>query len=305
VIQPFRTIFAPARLKAYVWASLASQILIVVTGGLVRLTGSGLGCPTWPKCTDESFVSVPEMGIHGLIEFGNRLLTFVLVIIAGLTFIVIRRTAKSLRFGLTWPAVLLILGIIAQALLGGVTVLTGLNSWVVGAHFLVSGVLISIASILVWRVYSPKHDPISYASVLLAWPIFVVGWVTVIVGVVVTGAGPHAGDAATPRNGFDLETWQHYHSWPAYLMTALVLVSLVLASRSVSSPRWSNPAVKSLGVLLIVSVLQGALGVVQANMGVPALLAGVHMLGASLIISLLTFQLLALRSKYQRVDPKK
>ena len=305
MIQPFRTIFAPARLKAYVWASLASQILIVVTGGLVRLTGSGLGCPTWPKCTDESFVSVPEMGIHGLIEFGNRLLTFVLVIIAGLTFIVIRRNAKSLRFGLTWPAVLLILGIIAQALLGGVTVLTGLNSWVVGAHFLVSGVLISIASILVWRVYSPKHDPISYASVLLAWPIFVVGWVTVIVGVVVTGAGPHAGDAATPRNGFDLETWQHYHSWPAYLMTALVLVSLVLASRSVSSPRWSNPAVKSLGVLLIVSVLQGALGVVQANMGVPALLAGVHMLGASLIISLLTFQLLSLRSKYQRVDPNR
>jgi cytochrome c oxidase assembly protein subunit 15 len=293
---------APARLKAYVWASLASQILIVVTGGLVRLTGSGLGCPTWPKCTDESFVSVPEMGIHGLIEFGNRLLTFVLVIIAGLTFIVIRRTAKSLRFGLTWPAVLLILGIIAQALLGGVTVLTGLNSWVVGAHFLVSGVLISIASILVWRVYSPKHDPISYPSVLLAWPIFVVGWVTVIVGVVVTGAGPHAGDAATPRNGFDLETWQHYHSWPAYLMTALVLISLLLAWRSVPTSQWSNPAVKSLGVLLVVSIIQGVLGVVQANMGVPALLAGVHMLGASLIISLLAFQLLSLRSKYQRVD---
>lgn len=305
MIQPFRTIFAPARLKAYAWASLASQILIVVTGGLVRLTGSGLGCPTWPKCTDESFVSVPEMGIHGLIEFGNRLLTFVLVIIAGLTFIVIRRTIKSERFGLTWPAVLLILGIIAQALLGGVTVLTGLNSWVVGAHFLVSGVLISIASILVWRVYSPRHDPISYTSVLLAWPIFVVGWVTVIVGVVVTGAGPHAGDAATPRNGLDLETWQHYHSWPAYIMTALVLVSLVLAWRSVTISPAANPAVKSLGILLIVSILQGVLGVVQANLGVPALLAGVHVLGASLIISLLTFQLLALRSKYQRIDPSR
>ena len=302
MIQPFRTIFDPARLKAYAWASLASQILIVVTGGLVRLTGSGLGCPTWPKCTEESYVSVPEMGIHGLIEFGNRLLTFVLVIIAGLTFIVIRRTTKSLRFGLTWPAVLLILGIIAQALLGGVTVLTGLNSWVVGAHFLVSGVLISIASVLVWRVYSPKHDPISYQSVLLAWPIFVVGWVTVIVGVVVTGAGPHAGDAATPRNGFDLETWQHYHSWPAYVMTSLVLVSLFLAWRSVPNMPKSNPAVKSLGILLIVAILQAVLGVVQSNMGVPALLAGVHMLGASLIISLLTFQLLALRSKYQRVD---
>jgi cytochrome c oxidase assembly protein subunit 15 len=300
VIQPFRTIFAPARLKAYAWASLASQILIVVTGGLVRLTGSGLGCPTWPKCTDESFVSVPEMGIHGLIEFGNRLLTFVLVIIAALTFVVIRRTSKSLRFGLTWPAVLLVLGIIAQALLGGVTVLTGLNSWVVGAHFLVSGVLISIASVLVWRVYSPKHEPISYQAVLMAWPIFVVGWVTVIVGVVVTGAGPHAGDANTPRNGLDLETWQHYHSWPAYLMTGMVLLALVLVWRSVQSRKLKNPAVKSLGILLIVSILQGLLGIVQANMGVPALLAGVHMLGASLIISLLTFQLLALRSKFQR-----
>ena len=300
MIQPFRTIFAPTRLKAYAWASLASQILIVVTGGLVRLTGSGLGCPTWPKCTDDSFVSVPEMGIHGLIEFGNRLLTFVLVIIAALTFVVIRRTAKKLRYGLTWPAVLLILGIIAQALLGGVTVLTGLNSWVVGAHFIVSGVLISIASILVWRVYSPSHEPISYQAVLMAWPIFFVGWVTVVVGVVVTGAGPHAGDANTPRNGLDLETWQHYHSWPAYLMTGMVLVALVLVWRSVQSSKWKNPAVKSLGILLIVSILQGALGIVQANMGVPALLAGVHMLGASLIISLLTFQLLALRSKFQR-----
>jgi cytochrome c oxidase assembly protein subunit 15 len=242
------------------------------------------------------------MGIHGLIEFGNRLLTFVLVIIAGLTFIVIRRTMKAQRFGLTWPAVLLVLGIIAQALLGGVTVLTGLNSWVVGAHFLISGVLISIASVLVWRVYSPKHDPISYQSVLLAWPIFVVGWVTVIVGVVVTGAGPHAGDSLTPRNGFDLETWQHYHSWPAYAMTALVLLSLVLAGRSVPSKPTSNPAVRSLGILLIVSVLQAVLGVVQSNMGVPALLAGVHMLGASLIISLLTFQLLALRSRFKGIE---
>lgn len=302
MIQPFRTILAPARLRAYAWASLASQILIVVTGGLVRLTGSGLGCPTWPKCTDESFVSVPEMGIHGLIEFGNRLLTFVLVIIAGLTFIVIRRTSRSLRYGLTWPAVLLVLGIVAQALLGGVTVLTGLNSWVVGSHFLVSGILISIASVLVWRVYLPKHEPISYKAVLLAWPIVIVGWATVIVGVVVTGAGPHAGDAATPRNGFDLETWQHYHSWPAYVMTALTLVALVLVWRSLADNHLQNPAVKSLGLLLVVAILQAVLGVIQSNTGVPALLAGVHMLGASLIISLLTFQLLALRSKFERPE---
>ena len=237
----FGAVFSPKRLRLYGWLSLASQILIVVTGGLVRLTGSGLGCPTWPKCTDESFVSVPEMGIHGLIEFGNRLLTFVLIIIALLTFIVVRRIAKTNRYGLTWPALLLGLGIIAQALLGGVTVLTGLNSWVVGAHFVLSGILISIASVLVWRIYSPKHDPLDYRAVLMAWPIFVVGWIAVLIGVVVTGAGPHAGDANTPRNGLDLELWQHFHSYPAYLMTALVALALYFVSSKLGL-QFSNPA---------------------------------------------------------------
>ena len=245
-------------------------------------------------------MTVPEMGWHGVIEFGNRLLTFVLIIIALFTFIVVRRTLKEERKGLTWPALLLGLGIIAQALLGGLTVLTGLNSWVVGAHFLLSGVLISIAAVLVWRVYSPMHQPISYAAVLLAWPIFIVGWVTVVIGVIVTGAGPHAGDSTTPRNGFDLEIWQHYHSWPAYVMTALVAIALVLVWRSLPSSRFENPAVKTLGILLINAILQAILGVVQSNLGVPALMAGPHMFGAAVIIALLTFQLLALRSKYQR-----
>jgi heme a synthase len=295
-----KAIFSPNRLKVYAWASLVSQILIVVTGGLVRLTGSGLGCPTWPRCTEDSFVTVPEMGWHGVIEFGNRLLTFVLIIIALLTFIVVRRTTKALRFGLTWPALLLGLGIIAQALLGGLTVLTGLNAWVVGAHFLVSGVLISFAAVLVWRVYSPVHEPISYKAVLLAWPIFIVGWVTVLVGVVVTGAGPHAGDANTPRNGFDLEVWQHYHSYPAYVMTSLVALALVLVWIPLRGKALYNPAVRALGILLVASVSQAVLGVVQSNLAVPALMAGAHMFGAAVIIALLTFQLLALRSKYQR-----
>lgn len=295
-----KTVFSPDRLKVYAWASLVSQILIVVTGGLVRLTGSGLGCPTWPRCTEDSYVTVPEMGWHGVVEFGNRLLTFVLIIIALFTFIVVRRTTKTLRYGLTWPALLLGLGIIAQALLGGLTVLTGLNSWVVGAHFLVSGILISIAAVLVWRVYSPEHKPLSYTAVRLAWPLFIVGWVTVIVGVVVTGAGPHAGDANTPRNGLDLEVWQHYHSYPAYLMTALVAWALIAAWIPLGNSALSNPAVRSLGILLLVSLSQAVLGVVQSNLAVPALLAGVHIFGAAVITSLLTFQLLALRSRYQR-----
>lgn len=289
-------VFAPVRLKLYAWASLASQILIVVTGGLVRLTGSGLGCPTWPRCTEDSFVTVPEMGLHGVIEFGNRLLTFVLIIIALLTFVVVRRTKKPFRLGLTWPSLLLGLGIIAQALLGGVTVLTGLNPWIVGAHFVLSGVLISIASVLVWRVYSPTPEGFDKMTSFLAWPIFLVGWITVLVGVLVTGAGPHAGDATTERNGLDLEIWQHYHSYPAYLLTALVALTMW----RLRLLGWSNPAFKSMLLLLTISVGQAILGVVQARLGVPALLAGAHMFGAAMIISLLTFQLLALRSKFQR-----
>ena len=299
-----QVIFSPKRLKLYAWASLVSQILIVVTGGLVRLTGSGLGCPTWPRCTEDSFVTVPEMGWHGIIEFGNRLLTFVLIIIALFTFIVVRRTLKAHRRGLTWPAFLLGLGIIAQALLGGLTVLTGLNSWVVGAHFLVSGVLISFAAVLVWRVYSPFHRPLSYTAVRLAWPIFVVGWITVVIGVIVTGAGPHAGDATTPRNGFDLEVWQHYHSWPAYITTALVGFTLLLVWLKLKTNQIQNPTVKALGILFLSLVLQAVLGVIQSNLGVPALMAGAHMLGAAVIIALLTFQLLALRSKYQRLEQR-
>jgi len=296
-----QAIFSPKRLKLYAWASLISQILIVVTGGLVRLTGSGLGCPTWPRCTEESFVTVPEMGWHGIIEFGNRLLTFVLIIIALFTFIAVRRTIKDFRKGLTWPALLLGLGIIAQALLGGLTVLTGLNSWVVGAHFLLSGVLISFAAVLVWRVYSPVHLPLSYTAVRLAWPIFLVGWVTVVIGVIVTGAGPHAGDATTPRNGFDLEIWQHYHSWPAYITTGLVALALVLVWLKLKTDQLRNPAVKALGILFVSLALQAILGVIQSNLGVPALMAGAHMFGAAVIVALLTFQLLALRSKYQRL----
>lgn len=295
-----QAIFSPKRLKLYAWASLISQILILVTGGLVRLTGSGLGCPTWPRCTEDSFVTVPEMGWHGIIEFGNRLLTFVLIIIALFTFIVVRRTLKDYRKGLTWPALLLGLGIIAQALLGGLTVLTGLNSWVVGAHFLLSGVLISFAAVLVWRVYSPVHLPLSYTAVRLAWPIFLVGWVTVVIGVIVTGAGPHAGDATTPRNGFDLEIWQHYHSWPAYITTGLVALALILVWFKLKTDQLRNPAVKALGILFVSLALQAILGVIQSNLGVPALMAGAHMFGAAVIIALLTFQLLALRSKYQR-----
>lgn len=345
---------APKRLRLYVWLSLATQILIVVTGGLVRLTASGLGCPTWPKCTDESLVSTAEMGIHGIIEFGNRLLTFVLLVIALLTFATIYRMHSAKRklvlptvlffsavivlvlslvalvvYGLIWPVIALFvavfiavvgttiwfiqtanckeprgilvpsfglgLGIIAQAVVGGITVLTELNSWVVGLHFLISSYLIALATLLVFRALPKQMGEVSPLNRALRWPIAAVSVVTIVIGVVVTGAGPHAGDINTPRNGLDLEVWQHYHSYPGYLMAALILLALIAQARV--STAWSSYPFRALVILMLVTASQATLGIVQARMGVPALLVGLHMLGAAVLCSLVMFHWLSARAK--------
>lgn len=286
-----KAIFSSARIPFYVWASLVSQILIVVTGGVVRLTGSGLGCPTWPKCTQESLVTVPEMGLHGIIEFGNRLLTFVLALIAVLTFLTIFALGKELRKGLLAPALILGLGIPAQAILGGFTVLTQLNPWFVGAHFVLSGYMIAVATVLVFRALPPIHAPVGPGLFRTATPIAIVGSVTVLVGVLVTGAGPHSGDSESIRNGLDLEIWQHLHSYPAYLLLALIVWQwIVLRRRGIQG---FQSRVSS--VLLAVTVAQAIIGVLQARLGVPPLLVGLHMLGAATLCSLLTMQWLAIR----------
>jgi cytochrome c oxidase assembly protein subunit 15 len=165
---------------------------------------------------------------------------------------------------------------------------------VVGAHFVVSGALIAIASILVWRLYAPRTQPVSQFIYYLAWPTLAIGWVSILFGIVVTGAGPHAGDAETPRNGLDLEVWQHYHSYPAYLMLLLIVLQLIgLAKNSQLSTNTGRIAIG----LLAASVVQAVIGVTQARLGVPPLLVGAHMLGASLIASLLTFNVLSVRSR--------
>lgn len=281
----------------YVWASLVSQILIVVTGGIVRLTGSGLGCPTWPKCTEESLVTVPEMGIHGVIEFANRLLTFVLALIALLTFLTILALGKKLRKGLLIPALILGLGIPAQAILGGFTVLTQLNPWFVGAHFVLSGIMIAVAALLVFRALPPRHVPVSPAIWRTANPIALVGTITVLVGVLVTGAGPHSGDANSIRNGLDLELWQHVHSYPAYLLLLLTLIQLGLLSKRDRSGLERSYQLKVSAWLVVTTIAQALIGVIQARLGVPGGLVALHMLGASVMCALLTFQWLAIRGK--------
>jgi len=342
---------SPRRLRLFVWLSLATQILIVVTGGLVRLTGSGLGCPTWPRCTDDSVISTPEMGIHGLIEFGNRLLTFVLLIVALLTFVTILRqhagretlqriiilffsfvallvvglalaaneisalsisiltiagigivslagifvsaARKFERKGLIVPAFGLGFGIILQAVIGGITVLTQLNSWIVGLHFLISSLLIALASILVFRALPKPIEPAAKIAYRLKWPTVLVSVVTIVIGVLVTGAGPHAGDAETVRNGLDLEIWQHYHSYPGYLMLALISVQFVAQVRT--SPTLSSLPTRGLLLLLLMTLAQAVIGIIQARLGVPPFLVALHMLGAAALSSLVTFQVLLLR----------
>jgi cytochrome c oxidase assembly protein subunit 15 len=268
----------------------------VVTGAVVRLTGSGLGCPTWPKCTTGSLVTTPEMGIHGIIEFANRLLTFVLAVVAVLTFVTVVRLGKSLRQGLFTPALILGLGIPAQAVLGGFTVLTKLNPWLVGAHFVLSGYMIAMASVLVWRAIATEHTPVSPTIWSFTNGIAASGAVAVVVGVLVTGAGPHSGDANSIRNGLDLSVWQHFHSYPAYLMITLIIMQLGLLIRRDGKFAGSFQS-KVLTGLLATATLQAIIGVAQARLGVPPLLVGIHMLGAASLCSLLTFQWLVVRGK--------
>ena len=280
------------RVRFIAWASLVSQTLIVGTGGAVRLTGSGLGCPTWPRCTADSFIATPEMGIHGLVEFGNRLLTFVLVIIAifAFLFVVRMRRERPELFRLT---VALGLGIPAQAVIGGITVLTQLDPWIVGFHFVVSAGLVALAVVFVHRVYRGRTTgELAVPSLVraLAVAMAVGAWFTVLIGIVVTGSGPHAGDGGAARNGLDSELLQHVHSWPAYITFGLSLVLLVVTLRL-----GRVPLRRAVIGLVVVEVAQITVGIVQARLGLPELLVGIHMVLACILVALVTLVLLTLR----------
>jgi cytochrome c oxidase assembly protein subunit 15 len=284
-----------ARVRFLAWASLAIQTVLIATGGAVRLTGSGLGCPTWPQCTEGSLTNTPEMGIHGLIEFANRALTGVVVIIAILVFISVLRL-RTERRDLFVITLLQGLSIPLQAVIGGITVLTGLNPYIVGLHFVVSIVLVMLTSMLVYRVYyGPRGDvrfmPRWYAVVAHVTTLFVA--ITVVVGILTTGSGPHAGDADTPRNGLDTVFLQHLHSWPAYVTLAgtvlLVLGAFVLPS--------ANTRLRRLVVILLaVELVQIAVGITQARTGLPEVLVGLHMVLAGALVGAMTAVVLSLRS---------
>jgi heme a synthase len=265
-------------------ANAVANGAIVVTGGAVRLTGSGLGCPTWPRCTSESFVATPELAGHGVIEFGNRLLTFVLAAVAIATVVAVWRSARR---DLRPLAVLTFLGIPAQALLGGVTVLTGLDPWTVAAHFLLSIVLIALATVLWLRSREPGvgrpllRRPL---ALLVAGAAAVTG-VVLVLGTLVTGSGPHSGDVDADdvptgdRMGFDVELISQVHADAVFLLVGLT-VALLVALYATDAPGRVKRAARD---LLVVQLAQGVVGYVQYFTDLPVALVLLHMLGAVLV----------------------
>ncbi|WP_211291562.1 COX15/CtaA family protein [Micromonospora wenchangensis] len=268
-------------LRRLAYASIVANVAIVVTGGAVRLTASGLGCPTWPRCTDASYTTTAEMGVHGVIEFGNRLLTFAVGAIALATLLAVL-AHRPRRPGLTGLAVAVFLGIPAQAVIGGITVLTNLNPWVVGLHFLASMAVIAAAYALWRRIVDPDGPAVPVVPGplrTLARLTTVVSVAVLVVGTWVTGSGPHAGDHGAARNGLDPQTISQVHADGVFLLIGLS-VALVLAFRAVGA---TGPARAAL-VLVAVELGQGLIGFVQYFTHLPGVLVAAHMLGSCLVL---------------------
>jgi len=284
-------------LRRVLLVNLILEIGIVVTGGLVRLSGSGLGCPTWPECVPGSFTPVPhqEQGFHKLIEFGNRTLTSVVGVAAVLVIVAVWRWAPGRR-GLLRISVLPLVGVLLQAVLGGISVLTGLNPAVVAAHFLASMVLVSLSAYLLYRVGEGDDPPVLLVRPQIrtvAWATAALGAVVLLLGTVVTGSGPHSGDASTPRFGFDPRTISWLHADAVMLFVGLTVAVLLAVRLTATDPRPRRAWHAVFGI----TVLQGLVGYTQYLTGLPEALVLVHMLGASLMAVSLTYGVLTLRRR--------
>jgi len=278
-------------LRPLAWASLVANVVIVVTGGAVRLTGSGLGCPTWPRCTEESFTPHEELTLHSAVEFGNRMLTFVLVAVAVATFLAAWRSGRR---ELRLVALGLALGIPAQAVIGGITVLTDLNPWIVSFHLLCSMAMIGLAVVLLRLLDTDGPLPPATAGRAvtgLAWSTFAAGWAVLYVGTVVTGSGPHAGDEESPRNGLDPLQFSQLHADLVFLLVGLT-IGLIFVLFATGASATARNAAK---LLLITELAQGTIGFVQYFTDLPIVLVGFHMLGAALISAAMTWAVLTAR----------
>jgi len=336
------------RLRVAAWLSFLAEVIIIATGGAVRLTGSGLGCSEWPLCTPESLVPTPEQGIHGVIEFGNRTMTGLVGILAivvllftlhiaggrrsfvaalwfalgsvaggavafavaaaagvpgfpffsaGLLLVCIAGAVHSLRItpgrrdlvALAW---IVLVGVVAQAFVGGITVLTGLNPFIVGFHYASSLVLVCVTAAYLVRLRAepgPRVRAVPAWFAILSHLTGVALAATIFFGVLTTGSGPHSGDANVIRDGFDATLLAHVHSWPGYILAGLVAAMTIAAWALRLEPR------RWLLALTAAIIVQIAVGVWQSREGLPELLVGIHMVLAALSAAAYTVVVLRLK----------
>ncbi len=264
-------------------SAILMSVFIIITGGAVRLTGSGLGCDTWPKCTDDSLFATPEQGLHGAIEFGNRMLAYVLSAAVGWAIIAIS-SMKPRRRKLTRLAWVQFWIVLANAILGGITVWAGLNPWTVAGHFLLANVLLAIA-VITWVRIDEGDGPPRPRTPLpvrrLSWAILATTVVLIVLGTSVTGSGKHAGDSSdVPRMPWDWSAAAHVHALAAWAVCALA-IAMWLALRVVDAPADTRARARD---LLLVLLAQGAIGYVQYFSDVPEILVGIHMFGSAILL---------------------
>lgn len=273
---------SPRIVRRAALAALVMSVAIVVTGGAVRLTGSGLGCDTWPKCTDDSLIATQAQGFHGAIEFGNRMLTYVLSAAVG-WFIIAARSAKPWRHALTRLGWVQFVIVMANAVLGGITVMTGLNPYSVAGHFLLATSLIAVTTLAWQRTGEGDTAPrprVPGPVRKLSWALIATTLVLIAAGTVVTGSGPHAGDSSEIRRmPFDWSATAHVHAVAAWLVCALA-VAMWLVLRVVDAPADTRARARD---LLVVLLAQGAIGYVQFFTELPEVLVAAHMLGSCLV----------------------
>jgi cytochrome c oxidase assembly protein subunit 15 len=267
------------KLRRFLYGALLTlQAGLVLTGGAVRITGSGLGCPTWPECTPGSYTPVPHQAegqLHAWIEFGNRLLTFALVAVSLAVLIHVlykrRRDLRSLAIGQ-------LLGILGQGVLGGITVLTDLHPLPVAGHLLLSIILIAgAASLYSRREYSacPRTDLDTLTKRISLLHIGLT-FVVIILGTIVTGSGPHAGDEKAQRFGFDIRVVAWLHADAVIALLGLTAAFFILV-------RSDKELVRRIAVFTAIALAQGAIGYIQYFTGIPEILVAAHLLGATLV----------------------
>ncbi|MGW2961943.1 COX15/CtaA family protein [Streptomyces sp. NPDC001220] len=286
----------PRTVRRAALAALVMSVVIVVTGGAVRLTGSGLGCPTWPECTDGSLTPTTALSYHSAIEFTNRMLTYVLCAAVGWA-IIAARSEKPYRRGLTrlgWAQFWIVMG---NAILGGVVVLVGLNPYTVAAHFLLATALITVAALMWQRTREGDGAPrplVGRAVQQLVWALLTVSLLLIAVGTVVTGAGPHPGDSGeVERIDVSWEGVAELHAVLAWIVVSLTF-ALWFFLRGVNAPQGPRDRTRDLFLILLG---QGVIGYVQYFTHLPTILVGLHMFGSCLVWIGVLRVLLSLRER--------